>query len=61
LIPVDRGIALMAGDISHEYKKKKKKNWGMADSIILATSRQSGSKVVTGDPHFEGIVEATII
>ena len=51
----------MAGDISHEYKKKKKKNWGMADSIILATSRQSGSKVVTGDPHFEGIVEATII
>lgn len=58
--PIDREISVSAGRINYENKKKIK-NWGMADSIILATARVYSAKVVTGDPHFKGIKEATMI
>jgi predicted nuclease of predicted toxin-antitoxin system len=28
------------------------RDWGLADSIILATARKEDAKVVTGDKHF---------
>jgi predicted nucleic acid-binding protein len=36
-------------------RKKLIKGWGMADSIILATARVKGAKIVTGDQHFKDL------
>jgi predicted nucleic acid-binding protein len=41
--------------------RKKIKNWGMADSIVLATARNLNAKVVTGDEHFRGLADAVLI
>lgn len=51
IINIDQKIAQMAGKINFENKKKIK-DWGMADSIILATGILTNAKVVTGDEHF---------
>jgi predicted nucleic acid-binding protein len=59
-IPIDRPVALLAGEINHA-RKKISKDWGMADSIILATARAASAKIVTGDPHFKGLPEAVLI
>ena len=60
LVPVDKKISLLAGKINHQNKKRIK-DWGMADSIILATAKISSAKVVTGDTHFKDIPEAIMI
>ncbi len=60
VVAVDRSIALLAGEINHE-RKKMKKDWGMANSMILATARNASAKVVTGDRHFEGLPEVIMI
>jgi predicted nucleic acid-binding protein len=57
---VDRQISVLAGEISYE-RKKAKRDWGMADSVILATARSASAKVVTGDRHFEGLPDAILI
>ncbi|MDE1854150.1 MAG: type II toxin-antitoxin system VapC family toxin [Thaumarchaeota archaeon] len=60
ITPVDRKIALLAGELNHT-RKKTVKDWGMADSIILATARSASAKVVTGDKHFVGLSDAVIV
>ena len=45
----------------HAETRKSIKDFGMVDSIILATARKLGAKVVTGDPHFKGFKEAILI
>ena len=54
IIKVDADIAFEAGRINFDNKKKIK-NWGMADSIILATAKMLNAKVVTGDGHFRNL------
>src|SRR3989338_10352899 len=49
-----------AGIIS-TINKKKNRNWGMADSIVLATSLKFSAKVVTGDEHFRDIENVIMI
>lgn len=51
VVDLTEEIARLAGEIAVE-RKKIVKGWGMADSIILATARKGGAKVVTGDTHF---------
>lgn len=58
--PVDRQIAVLAGEINHRQKKTKS-DWGMADSIVLATAKAVSAKVVTGDLHFDGLPDAVLI
>lgn len=48
---VDEEIAVESARIKHKLK------WGLGDSIILATARREGAKVLTGDPHFKGVKE----
>ena len=60
LIPVDRTIALTAGQINYS-RKRIQKDWGMADSIVLATARDLSAGVLTGDPHFKDLPEAILI
>jgi len=47
-------IATLAGEID-VARKEKVRDWGLADSIVLATARESGAKVVTGDKHFKDL------
>ncbi|MEM5836400.1 MAG: PIN domain-containing protein [Candidatus Aenigmatarchaeota archaeon] len=54
ILEVNKEIALLAGKINNE-RKKKNKNWGMVDSIILATAVFAGIKILTGDIHFKDL------
>jgi predicted nucleic acid-binding protein len=36
------------------------RDWGLADSIVLATARELGAKVVTGDKHFIDLGAETV-
>jgi predicted nucleic acid-binding protein len=60
IVPFEEELARVAGELNFE-RKKKVKGWGMADSIILATARRAGSRIVTGDPHFKDLTEETIM
>lgn len=60
VIPIDKEISLLAGQINYANKKNIK-GWGMIDSIILATARTLSTKVITGDPHFKNLRDAIII
>jgi predicted nucleic acid-binding protein len=60
IITVDDELSLQAGLIHCEMRKTIK-DFGLADAYILATARKLKSKIVTGDPHFQGIKEAIMI
>src|SRR5713101_8359634 len=60
VVPLEEELARVAGELNFE-RKKMVKGWGMADSIVLATARRSGSRIVTGDPHFRDLTEETIM
>ena len=47
-------VATAAGEIGVE-RKEKVRDWGLADSIVLATASGMGAKVVTGDKHFKDL------
>lgn len=46
VVPLDTSSALLAADISREFKLS------TADAIIYATARQHRATLVTGDAHF---------
>ena len=48
LINVDENIAVEAARIRNTLK------WGLCDSIVYATAKQEGAKVLTGDSDFRG-------
>jgi len=48
-------IAVKAGEIKNTVRKKYKTKFGLADAIILATAKQFGAVLVTGDRHFKNI------
>lgn len=50
-------IAVVAGNIKNEMRLVAK-GFGLVDSIILATARFLGAKIVTGDPHFSTVKDA---
>jgi predicted nucleic acid-binding protein len=56
----DRGDAAEAGRI-HAEVRSKSPNFGLADSFVLQLARKVGAKVLTGDPHFEGLSEAELV
>ena len=58
--PLDDDLAESAGKINAE-RRKKVKGWGLVDSVVLATARAKGAKVVTGDEHFRDLEETVMI
>ncbi len=60
IIDLNFEIAAKAGEIDVDMKKKKK-SWGLADSIILCTARIAEGKIITGDEHFRGLEETIFI
>lgn len=53
-------LAKEAG-ILHAEIRKKIKDFGLADALVLLTARKLGAKIITGDPHFKGFKEAILI
>ncbi len=45
----------------HAEMRKKIKDFGMADTVVLHTARRLVAKVVTGDPHFKGFKEVIML
>jgi predicted nucleic acid-binding protein len=60
IITVDEELSLQAALIHFEMRKTSK-DFGLADAYVLATARKLKSKILTGDPHFEGGKEAIMI
>lgn len=52
ILDIDEDIAKLSG-IMNFHNKKKVKNIGMMDSIVLATGAIYELKIVTGDEHFK--------
>lgn len=52
---VDEAIAVDSAKIKHEKK------WGLGDSMIYATAKREGAKVLTGDPHFKGLNDVILL
>src|SRR3989338_2194656 len=57
---IDPSIALEAGMIKNEMRKKHP-DFGLVDAIVLATSRKTDSKLLTGDPHLISEVDVVDI
>lgn len=55
VIPVERDVALEAAKI------KRKEKLGLADSLILATARQVGGRVVTGDSDMRNLRDVVFL
>ncbi len=60
ILPVDAGLAKLAGEV-HAEVRKRVHDFGLADAFVLATARSRLSKVLTGDPHFRGLQETVMI
>jgi predicted nucleic acid-binding protein len=58
--PLDDDVAEAAGKISAQ-RRTKVKGWGLVDSVVLATARAKGVRVVTGDEHFRDLTDAVMI
>ncbi len=56
VIDVSDDLAVEAAKIDVEMKKKTR-GWGLVDSIVLATARVAGAKIITWDKHFQGLPE----
>jgi predicted nucleic acid-binding protein len=58
--PLTEEVAVAAAKIDVE-RKKTVRRWGLADSTVLATGRELGARVVTGDEHFHGLQDVLVI
>ncbi len=59
-VPLNEGIAVNAAKLDVSLKRSVEW-WGLADSIVLATARFTGSMVLTGDSHFEKLDDVEFI
>ncbi len=55
IAPVDEPLALEAADVSLAH------GLAMADSLVYATARRFGARLVTSDADFEGLPGAIVI
>jgi len=55
IAPVDESLALEAADVALT------RGLAMADSLVYATARRYGAKLVTADADFEGLPDAIVI
>ena len=60
VLNLDEEIAAIAGRINHE-RKKKMKEWGMMDSMILATAISYNLSIFTGDSHFKDLPNVEVL
>ncbi|MGI0132131.1 MAG: PIN domain-containing protein [Thermoplasmata archaeon] len=56
-IDIALGIFEADSDLRKRARSRKLKNPGIADAVILSTTRWLKGRVLTADPHFEGLPE----
>jgi len=57
---ISHEVAKEAG-LLHAETRKTIKDFGIADSLILALARELNAKIITGDEHFRNFKEAILI
>ena len=57
---IDDQISKQAGLI-HSKMRQTRKDFGISDAYMLATASKLKAKIITGDPHFEGLENAIMI
>ncbi|MBU0761032.1 MAG: PIN domain-containing protein [Nanoarchaeota archaeon] len=57
IIEISPDVAKRAG-LFHAEIRKKVKNFGLVDAVILMAARDKGAKILTGDAHFKNFKEA---
>lgn len=61
VVELDRHIAWAAAEVDSELRGWAKHHRldapGLFDAIILGTARKLGARLLTGDPHFQGMPE----
>jgi predicted nucleic acid-binding protein len=60
VINADAALSKDAGML-HAQQRKTAPDFGLADAYVLALARKIKAKVLTGDPHFRGIKDATLL
>jgi predicted nucleic acid-binding protein len=60
IIDADEELSRCAGEM-HAEMRQKEKDFGLADSYVLATARKFKSKILTGDMHFKNLAEAILL
>jgi predicted nucleic acid-binding protein len=54
ILPLDGETARAAGGLHAEYRRKIS-DFAMTDAVVLTFARKLDAKIVTGDPHFQGM------
>jgi predicted nucleic acid-binding protein len=61
VVPIDIGLASAASQATTELRERARARRiplpGLGDGLVLATARKFGTRVLTGDVHFEGLSE----
>ena len=60
IVEADGELSCEAG-ILHAEIRRTIRDFGLADAYVLATARRLGAKVLTGDPHFNGVEDAIML
>ncbi len=60
ILEVNEPITIIAGKLNYE-RKKTVKNWGMIDSIIVATAQIYSLRILTKDSQFNDLPNAEIL
>lgn len=60
ILSINQETAKQAGLLYAEIRKKIK-NFGLIDSLILLIARKLNAKIITGDKHFKDFKEAVLI
>ncbi len=57
---IDEQISKQAG-LLHSKMRQTRKDFGIADAFILAVASKLKAKIITGDPHFNGLENVVMI
>lgn len=60
VIKIDEQLSKQAG-LFHYKMRQTIKDFGIADAYILASANKFAAKIITGDPHFEGLENVILI
>jgi predicted nucleic acid-binding protein len=60
VVEADEQLSYETG-ILHAEIRRTARDFGLTDAYVLATSRKLGARVVTGDPHFNGVGDALML
>ena len=60
IIDADEELSKRAGEL-HAEMRLKQRDFGLADSYVLATARKLNSLILTGDAHFRNLKDAILI